>query len=342
MKRRIFLIFVVLVVFTGCKSPEPTLSPGDIQAAMAQTSAAETKNAPPTLEPTETQIPTVTSTPSYFSPAYVLSANLNMRTGPSTLFNILGSYQQGDEVLITGRILEGDWLMVEADRNDGTGRKISGWMSASHLDIKSGFNELTIIPFPEEQIIRGMVTDTNGSPINGARVATIYEPAGEDRIQADNRTGLDGQFVVYVPEDINGPLDIQIVHVACDSVIMEDDCTLLQYFLAEDRFFITIPPDEPVHFVYEKALVLLEGKVERLDGWGAPNVWVIAEREEDEVKVRWFTEVGGRFFLPLGEGTWEVHAVWYEADGTDHASSPLTYTITEGSQNPEYLVIPSP
>ena len=309
---------------------------------MAQTSAAETKNAPPTPEPTETQIPTITPTPSYFSPAYILSANLNLRTGPSTLFNVLDTYHQGDEVILQGRILEGDWVLVEAERRDGTGRTFSGWMSTALLDIKSNFNELPIIEFPEEQIIRGMVTDTEGAPINGVRVATIYEPSGEDRIQADNRTGLDGKFVVYVPEDINGPLDMQIVHVACVSVIMEDDCTILQYFLAENRFFITMPPEEPVHFVYEKALVLLEGKVERLDGWGAPNVWVIGVREEDEVESKWFTEVGGRFYIPLGEGTWEVYAVWYENDGTAHASSRYTYTITDESQKPEYLVIPSP
>ena len=103
-----------------------------------------------------------------------------------------------------------------------------------------------------------------------------------------------------------------------------------------------MPPEEHVHFVYEKALVLLEGKVERLDGWGAPNVWVIGVREEDGVESKWFTTVGGKFFIPLGEGTWEVYAVWYENDGTAHASSRYTYTITEDSQKPEYLVIPSP
>jgi hypothetical protein len=309
---------------------------------MAKTAAAETLNAPPTPEPTETQPPTITPTPSYFSPADVLSANLNLRTGPSTLFNVLDSYQQGDEVILIGRVIEGDWVMVEAERKDGTGRTFSGWMSAEFLDIKSNFNELPIIQFPEEQIIRGMVTDTENNPINGVRVATIYEPAGGDRIQADNRTEKDGQFVVYVPEDINGPLDLQIVHVACNSKIMEDNCTILQYFLVEDRFFITMPPDEPVHFVYEKALALLEGKVQRLDGWGAPNVWVIAEREEDGVKVKWFTEVGGKFFIPLGEGAWEVYVVRYENDGTAHTSPMYTYTITEESQKPEFLVIPSP
>ena len=77
-------------------------------------------------------------------------------------------------------------------------------------------------------------------------------------------------------------------------------------------------------------------------GAGGGGVGGMTVREEDGVESKWFTTVGGRFYIPLGEGTWEVYAVWYENDGTAHASSRYTYTITEESQKPEYLVIPSP
>ena len=342
MIRKFFLIIRIYIILSGCSSSTPTPSEDDVAAAMAETAAAETANAPPTAEPTITPTQTITPTPDYYTRAFVTSPTLRLRSGPSTLFKILDTYQQGDEVYATGRVTEGNWVSVEAERRDGSRRTLSGWMFAEYLDLKKDINILPIIEFPEEQIIRGIVTDDNDTPINSIRVAAIYEPEGQEKTQADIYTGENGRFTMYVPEGMVSPLVIEIVHVACDSLIMDDDCKIREYFLVEKRIPISMPLSEEVHLVYEKGLVVLEGKVQYKDGWGVPGILVKGVRLEDGVEAEWVTEIGGRFYIPLGEGVWEIYAVRFERDGTPNLSDKTIYTITEETQPLEILIIPVP
>jgi hypothetical protein len=339
----LLLSLVIVIALFGCTSSPPTPSEEDILTAMAETSAAlPTATTSLTEEPTEPLAPTDTPTPNYTSRAFVTSSNLNLRTGPSQLFNILDTYQQGDEVFVTGRIPSGKWLQVEARRKDGSGRMFTGWMFADYLDLKTNINNLPIIELPAEQTIKGIIEDNEGNPINGIRVSAFYEPDGGVQTFSDDTTGLDGKFIIYVPENTAGEIDVQIVAVNCNSVIMDNDCVLRQYFPLIWREIGQLPFYDPINFVYEKAVTVLEGKVVYQDGWGVPNVWVIAVRQSDGTELKIFTEIGGRFLFPLGEGVWEVYAIRVHEDGKSYQSASKIYTITQETGTLEELRIPVP
>jgi hypothetical protein len=78
------------------------------------------------------------------------------------------------------------------------------------------------------------------------------------------------------------------------------------------------------------------------DGWGVPNVWVIAVRQSDGTELKIFTEIGGRFLFPLGEGVWEVYAIRVHEDGKSYQSASKIYTITQETGTLEELRIPVP
>lgn len=339
----LLMLLVIVAALFGCTSSPPPPSEEDILTAMAETSAAiPTDTTDLTEEPTEPPAPTVTPTPNYVSRAFVTSSNLNLRTGPSQLFNILDTYQQGDEVFVLGRIPSGKWLQVEAKRNDGSGRMFSGWMFADYLDLRTNINDLPIIEVPEEQTITGTIKDNEGNPINGIRVSAFYEPKGGAQIYADDTTGADGEFIIYIPENTAGDIDVQIVAVNCNSIIMDDDCVIRKYFPLDWREIGQLPFFDPITFVYEKAISVLEGKVVYQDGWGVPNVWVKAVRQSDGAQLQIFTEIGGKFLFPLGEGVWEVYAIRIHEDGKSYESEPVIYTITQGTGTLEELRIPVP
>ncbi len=341
---RFYLISISLsAMLFACTSTQTGPSESVILTAMAETSASlPTETLSPTIEPTDKPDPTRTPTPEYVTSAFVTSATLNLRTGPSTLYNILDTYQRGDEVFAIGRVPDGKWLMVEAKRRDGSGRITTGWMFTELLDLRNNINLLPIIELPDNQTIKGTVKDNLGNPINGIRVSAFYEPNDNTKIFSDDTTEADGEFIIYVPETVVGTLDVQIVAVNCNSIIVDDDCLVREHFPLTWRVFIESPFDTAIHFIYEKASVLLEGKVVYKDGWGVPNIWVIAIRQSDEAEQQVFTEIGGRFYFPLGEGVWEVHALRVDQDNNTYRSDPVIYTITSSSEKPEFLRIPVP
>jgi hypothetical protein len=310
---------------------------------MAETSAAKpTSTLSATEAPTEPPVATFTPTPEYISRAFVTSSNLNLRTGPSQLFNILDTYRLGDEVFVIGRVPDGNWLQVEVTRKDGSGRMFRGWMFADYLDLRININDIPTVELPAEQTIRGTIKDNEGNPINSIRVSAFYEPDGGAKTFADDTTDVNGEFVIYLPENTAGSIDVQIVAVNCTSTIMDDDCILRQYFPLIWREIGQLPFNYSVSFVYEKAISVLEGKVVYQDGWGVPNVWVRAVRQSDEAQLQIFTEIGGRFLFPLGIGVWEVFAIRVDEDGKTYQSDPEIYTITQGTGTLEELRIPVP
>jgi hypothetical protein len=123
---------------------------------------------------------------------------------------------------------------------------------------------------------------------------------------------------------------------------MNDDCLVHDYFPLNWRVFVQAPFMDNINLVYEKAIVLLEGKVVYQDGWGVPNVWVTATRKSDDAEQKLFTEIGGEFYFPLGEGVWEILAARVDQDSITRYSNPEIYTITQSSEQPEYLRIPVP
>jgi hypothetical protein len=296
---------------------------GDIQTAIAQTEAAKPSptqtEVPPTQEclpcqpatealPSATPLPTTTPTPitSDPFPARVIVSFLNMRGGPSTLFDVVDTFQEGDEVTAVERTIGGDWIHIQT----GTGlTQKDGWMATQFLEFDGDPQTLPVVVFPEAQIVRGRVEDTTGAPVFGINIAVIYRTE-EDELRHDAFSDEKGDFVVYLPENLLGLLDISIVGISCESHIMDDDCQLSGYFKLEGRAFVNIPQEEAIIFLYEVSTVNIVGTV--LDnGTPVEGITVVAERDDGaEAFIR--TDEEGNFSLPVGEGIWEVYTVIFD------------------------------
>jgi hypothetical protein len=209
-------------------------------------------------------------------------------------------------------------------------------MYTNFLAVTNYSGAIPIVSWPQELTIYGTVTDENGMPINGVRVAALYQTE-DGEIRDDTPTNDKGEFTIFVPRDIAGPFDVQITAVNCSSWIsvwLEDgDCAVLDYFQIEWRSTEFVPLDNPVHFYFEQAVTHLEGKIHYADGWGYPGVLVKATRWEDGIESERVSPNNGRFSIPLGYGTWEIVAIRFERDGTPYFSERVIHTITEENQD---------
>ena len=116
-------LMAVMMLVAGCASPESTPSAADIQTAIAETlTAAPTITNTPTPEieatpepsPTD-QRPSPTPVPNRPVDAIVDVAFLNMRSGPSTFFEVIETFEEGTNVLAKFRTDDGSWVQVEIE-----------------------------------------------------------------------------------------------------------------------------------------------------------------------------------------------------------------------------------
>jgi ABC-type branched-subunit amino acid transport system substrate-binding protein len=101
---------------------------------------------PPTATPTIT--PTATPEGVY---GVVDSARLNVRTGPSTSFDILGQLNAGDLIFPVGANQDFSWLVVSF-------RGTQGWVFAGLVDLGGNLNELPIIVPPPTPTVAPTMT----------------------------------------------------------------------------------------------------------------------------------------------------------------------------------------
>jgi hypothetical protein len=78
----------------------------------------------------------------YEPDAVVNTEALNLRSGPSTDYEILRVLKQGDPLKIGGRNLIGDWLKVTAPDEQ------EGWVAASYLEIKIPLAGMALVLTP--------------------------------------------------------------------------------------------------------------------------------------------------------------------------------------------------
>ena len=123
------VIFIALARLVPGVIPTPTATPTTLP--ITQTTGPETHTptyTPPTTPTsTGTPSPTPTATPKLIPTAVVKAENLNLRSGPGTIYNIVGGLKQGDCLKVTGRNPEGNWLKVICP--DGK----EGWVASSQL-----------------------------------------------------------------------------------------------------------------------------------------------------------------------------------------------------------------
>ena len=140
MKRLLlFAASFILFAFLACGGGDESSSE---QPPMATTAPVPTATSRP-ASPTDTPVPVPHFT--------VNSAQVNVRTGPGTVFPITGTLEQGDRFDISGRNAAGDWLefcCVNGQR---------GWINAPLLDVSQ---EAASIPLAQDIPAAPAPTDT--------------------------------------------------------------------------------------------------------------------------------------------------------------------------------------
>ncbi len=130
----------------GADAPEavavdtPTLAPTDpptptkvmqITKTPTATKAPTATGTPtPTKTPTNTPTKTPTNTPTPQPLAIVDTEALNVRKGPGTGYDIIGSVKKGDELLIIGRLANDSWYQIDY-------KKQKGWVFADLIMAKN-------------------------------------------------------------------------------------------------------------------------------------------------------------------------------------------------------------
>jgi hypothetical protein len=327
---------VILVFFAACStSPQSTPSAGDIQTAIAQTQSSQntltaSKKSP---TPSGTLLPSLTPTrtvPPYTGPlpGRVSAFSVNLRNGPSTLYKVVGSYEGGTEILVTARIVENDWVEVEIGDH-------IGWMSTDLLDIYGDVNSLPIITFPDSLAIRGRVEDTEGNPIQGITISAFYQSLqGQERVNVTS--DQNGDFIIYLPQDLLGTLDVQITGRGCLSPVVDLECQLNDYIQLEDRTFVTIPQQADIIFTYKPVTLTLKGKVFNSDGTLVAGINVAGIRD-DGAKTFATTNEAGEFSMPIDEGIWDIFSYTF-----DPAGEGARTTITVANTSPPTIELFSP
>lgn len=93
------------------------------------------------LPATETPIPP-SATPSL--PTGIVTAQINVRSGPASSFESLGMLNPNERVFITGRTLNGAWLQVEYPSAPGE----RGWVAAAYVTLNS---DISKVPYFDNQ-----------------------------------------------------------------------------------------------------------------------------------------------------------------------------------------------
>ena len=338
-----------LPILTACTTFQNT--PTSLQqdaASLIYTAAALTEKAyTPTPESlpqqprqTNTTLPDPIVTPTEFSSVTVTVDLLNLRAGPGTLFPTLLSLPRGTEVSTLGMTPDGKWIKVRTTQLNDT--QTIGWMIAEYLDLTSLETSLPIEQWPAESTISGTVRDDNGNPINEVRVLISFQE-DLDGILAEGTSNRSGNFFIYAPTDLAGNFHAEIVAVNCYSsiskIMPDGTCEIQDYFPVKWKADSEFPQSQPIEFIYEEAVTVLEGKVVYQDGNGASQILIKATRQSDGVESEFTTPQGGAFRLPLGLGIWEVVAIRFLQDGTPLFSETRVLEVRTTGQEFEPLLI---
>ncbi len=347
MKHGQFYLVAALVILSGlllagCAPQVQTPSPGDIQTALAQTLTAEpSATLPPTEAPTNTTAPTPTtqqtptSTTSSPISGIVATEFLNMRAGPSTMFEIINTYVEDTALTALRRTSDNLWVKVEVEEEEDE-PVVEGWMSAIYLELDGEASNLPLEDFSDEQTIQGQIEDLDGNPIPGIIIAVILSNDEFD-LRTDTTSGSDGNFEVYVPEGLLGTFDVQIVSWNCDSIVANENCEFSGYVQVIDRAFTTLPQEEEILFTYEQAEMLATGTVVDADEEGVELINIIAERDDGATSYG-RSDALGEFSMPITPGIWEIFTVSFDPEYTEGERVSLEISDSE----PEPVTLPIP
>ena len=155
----------------ACGFPALTESTNEAQAPQVEVEAqpATATPAPPGDLPTDTATPTSTATPTatYFAPQFTSNVNANCRSGPGTVYDIIGSLPNGTTVPITGKDSTGTWWYVD--------QAPPCWVSSTTGIAAGDLASVPVLPSPPTPAPTRTPTPTLGIIVN-PRIGTIIVP----------------------------------------------------------------------------------------------------------------------------------------------------------------------
>jgi hypothetical protein len=213
-------VILSIVILSGCiqlSKPEPTptipIPPTSTQPVPTETPI------PPKPTPTETAIPTATSTPSPIAPVLVTVNvdSINLRRGPSRLFESVGTYDKGAPMTAFGQAQGGEWLLVRTEDD------FTGWVAAEFMQAESKTSNLPVFKIDSGYLVTGKVTGADNAPIPGV-VFAIHQGAESLGRRVDAMTDKLGTYYAFLPPGSGGTWIADIVGVSCESPIVDPDC----------------------------------------------------------------------------------------------------------------------
>jgi protocatechuate 3,4-dioxygenase beta subunit len=334
-------LIIIVVISVGCGSAEATPSAADIQTAIAETlTAAPTQTNTPTPEteitpePSPTQAsPTPTTIPVRPVDAVVDVAFLNLREGPSTLFDRVETYEEGTNVVAVARVDDSSWVEVEIEAEDGT---VTGWMFTEYLDFYGSVSQLNLARLPAAQTISGFVLDENSDPIEDVVIVVVYSDDDGDLLTNATTDQL-GSFSSYIPDDMFGILSVEVISPLCGSMLVDESCQVSSHILLNNQVFVSVPQEsQEIIFIYETATYTLTGTVEDNNGQPVEDINITAQRDDGALSYG-YSDINGEFSLPISAGIWEIFAVEFNPR---NEGDRLTITIADTLPDPITLSAP--
>lgn len=208
----------------------------------------ETPQLQPTFAPTATAVLTPTTAPTatvaliHNQTASIMAANVNLRQGPGTLFQIMAQLAEGAKVTVIGKAKGDDWLYID------TGKR-QGWASAAFVTLQN-----PIATVPETQVtgavvLHGQVLDKAGKPVDRIEFAAFQ--GKEESKPPDTRAHslADGNFYLYLPAGAHGTWRVNLTAIDCKSRIVDADCKFSGAFAP--RFVdVDVPYDKTIEITY--------------------------------------------------------------------------------------------
>ena len=169
-------------------SPSQLLTPTSMASPPAATSETVEATASPaegeTLEPTATSL---TATPSVPTRARITGDGLQVRVGPGTVYEVIASLAEGDEVSVLGRDEMGDWVKVGLDSGE------EGWVAAEFVDVGDGLKAVPVLtPEPIATPTTEPTPTAMPSPTVPPEATAAPTPVSEVTVPIPSRTTAGG------------------------------------------------------------------------------------------------------------------------------------------------------
>jgi hypothetical protein len=194
---------------------QPTAAPPAPEASAPVPPPPLSPTPPSTAEPTA---PAPTAT--VFAPFNVATwaDNVLLRSNPGYLFTRLAIMNDGTALTVLGRSQGGEWLLVKTPANQ------TGWVFA-HLVEAQGhdLSQAPVVDPADALVVRGHVTDANGSPVSGVQFALV-QGSGSNVPRTDAMTDESGIFHAFMPPDTSGTWWVSYTAISCESNIMDASC----------------------------------------------------------------------------------------------------------------------